>query len=63
MPLQIRSWLSVLADNASSKAKPGRASNFRSPSSPTRAISPQSRVLKGVSGVMRVAESTPANHT
>jgi len=61
--LQIRSWLFVLADNASSKTKAGRASNFGSPSSLTRAISAQSRALKGVSGVMRVAESTPVNHT
>ena len=41
----------------------GRESIWRQPSSPTQAISPQSRALKGVSGVMRFAESTPVNHT
>ena len=51
-------------DNASSEAMPGgRASTWGPPSSSTQAISPQSRALKGVSGVMRFAESTPVNHT
>jgi hypothetical protein len=52
-----------IGDDASSKAMPGEGVELETAVLPTQAISPQSRALKGVSGVMRLAESTPANRT